>query len=204
MRTDKAQRGPIEAFFAGLWDLGIAPGHAVRSIAQCVQASREDVTVATALIEARPLAGDAQAHPRLHAAMRTPDLWPPAAFYTAKRAEWNARHARYHDTAYNLEPNLKEGPGGLRDLHTLGWMAQRLYGVPRLGELLALGALGADEYDILDTRRRVLSRLRFGLHLVAERREERLLFDYQKQLAARMGFRDEHRDNLAVEQLMHT
>jgi [protein-PII] uridylyltransferase len=198
----EAQRAPIEAFFAGLWDLGIAPGHAVRSIAQCIQAAREDVTVATALIEARPLAGEADAFPRLHAAVRTPDLWPPAEFYAAKRAEWNARHARYHDTAYNLEPNLKEGPGGLRDLHTLSWMAQRLYGVSRLGELLTLGALGADEYDILDTRRRVLSRLRFGLHLVAERREERLLFDYQKQLAARMGFRDEHRDNLAVEQLM--
>jgi [protein-PII] uridylyltransferase len=134
--------------------------------------------------------------------MQTPGLWPPAEFYAAKRAEWAARHARYNDTAYNLEPNLKEGPGGLRDLHTLAWMAQRMYGVSRLEELLTLGALGNDEYDILDTRRRTLSRLRFGLHLVADRREERLLFDYQKSLAARLGFTDEHRENLAVEQLM--
>jgi [protein-PII] uridylyltransferase len=200
--VQEAQRAGIEAFFAGLWSLGIAPGHAVRSIAQCREAAREDVTVATALLEIRPLAGDPQAHGRLREAMATPGLWPPAAFYGAKRAEWNARHARYHDTAYNLEPNLKEGPGGLRDLHTLGWMAQRLYGVARLNELQALGALGADEFDILDTRRRSLSRLRFGLHLVAERREERLLFDYQKQLAARLGLTDEHRENLAVEQLM--
>jgi [protein-PII] uridylyltransferase len=200
--VQEAQRVAIEAYFAGLWDLGIAPGHAVRSIAQCIEAARDDVTVATALLEARPLTGDLTLYPQLRAAMQTPGLWPPAEFYAAKRAEWSARHARYHDTAYNLEPNLKEGPGGLRDLHTLGWMAQRLYGVTRLEELLTLGALGQDEYDILDTRRRTLSRLRFGLHLVAERREERLLFDYQKALAARLGFRDEHRENLAVEQLM--
>jgi [protein-PII] uridylyltransferase len=197
-----AHRGAIEAYFAALWDLGLAPGHAVRSIGQCLEAARDDVTIATSLLEARPLAGDADAIARLRAAMQTPGLWPPAEFYAAKRAEWVARHARYHDTAYNLEPNLKEGPGGLRDLHTLAWLAQRLYGVQKLAELLAVGALGADEYDILDTRRRTLSRLRYGLHLVAERREERLLFDYQKQLAARLGFRDEHRDNLAVEQLM--
>jgi [protein-PII] uridylyltransferase len=197
-----ARQTEIEAFFAGLWNLGIAPGHAVRSLAQCIEAARDDVTVATALLEIRPLAGEPQGCLQLRDAMRTPELWPPAAFFAAKRAEWNARHARYHDTAYNLEPNLKEGPGGLRDLHTLAWMAQRLFGVARLAELLPLGALGADEFDILDTRRRSLSRLRFGLHLVAERREERLLFDYQKQLAARLGLRDEHRDNLAVEQLM--
>jgi [protein-PII] uridylyltransferase len=197
-----AQRAAIEAFFAGLWDLGIAPGHAVRSIAQCVEAARDDVTVATALLEARALAGDPAACSRVQAAMQTPGLWPPPQFFAAKRAEWIARHARYHDTAYNLEPNLKEGPGGLRDLHTLGWLAQRLYGVRDLGELLTLGALGPDEHDILDTRRRTLSRLRFGLHLVADRREERLLFDYQKQLATRLGLRDEHRENLAVEQLM--
>jgi [protein-PII] uridylyltransferase len=197
-----AHRAAIEAYFAGLWDLGIAPGHAVRSIPQCIEAARADVTVATSMLEARPLAGEPQAYARLRAAMQTPGLWRPAEFYAAKRAEWIARHARYHDTAYNLEPNLKEGPGGLRDLHTLSWMAQRIYGVQKLSELLPLGALGADEYDILDTRRRTLSRLRFGLHLVAERREERLLFDYQKQLATRLGFHDEHRDNLAVEQLM--
>ena len=200
--VQQSQRAAIEAFFAGLWNLGIAPGHAVRSIAQCVDAAREDVTVATSLLEIRPLAGEPSAFAQLREAMQTPGLWVPADFFAAKRAEWNSRHARYHDTAYNLEPNLKEGPGGLRDLHTMAWLAQRLYGVARLSELMPLGALGADEFDILDTRRRALSRLRFGLHLVAERREERLLFDYQKQLAARLGLRDEHRDNLAVEQLM--
>jgi [protein-PII] uridylyltransferase len=200
--VQQERRAAIEGFFAGLWDLGIAPGHAVRSLAQCIEAARADVTVATSMIEARPLAGDPGACGRLRLAMQTPGLWPPAEFFAAKRAEWVARHARYHDTAYNLEPNLKEGPGGLRDLHTLGWVAQRLYGVTHLNELLTLGALGPDEHDILDTRRRTLSRLRFGLHLVADRREERLLFDYQKQLAARLGFLDEHRENLAVEQLM--
>ncbi|MCX7563422.1 [protein-PII] uridylyltransferase [Xanthomonadaceae bacterium XH05] len=195
-------RAGIERWFALLWDIGLTPGHAVRSVTQCVEAAREDVTVATAILEARPLVGDNAALSRLLVAMRGPDLWPPAEFLAAKRAEWRARHARYNDTAYNLEPNLKDGPGGLRDIHTLGWLARRIFGVQGLGDLVALGALGTDEFDAIDTRRRALSRLRFGLHLVAGRREERLLFDYQKALAERLKLHDEHRDNLAVEQLM--
>ena len=195
-------RSGIERWLALLWDIGLEPGHAVRSVAQCVQAAQEDVTVATAILEARPLVGDNAALSRLLVAMRGPGFWPPAEFLAAKRAEWRARHARYNDTAYNLEPNLKDGPGGLRDIQTLGWLARRIFGVQGLGDLVALGALGTDEFDAIDTRRRALSRLRFGLHLVAGRREERLLFDYQKALAQRLKLHDEHRDNLAVEQLM--
>jgi len=192
----------IEKFFALLWDIGLSPGYAVRSVAQCVEAMRGDVTIATAILEARPLAGDAQLQAALMDVSRAPDMWPPQEFLAAKRAEWKARHARYNDTAYNLEPNLKDGPGGLRDLHTLGWLAKRLFRVPGMRSLVALGAIGTEEFDILDARRKALSKLRFGLHLVAGRREERLLFDYQKALAARLGLTDEHRDNLAVEQLM--
>ncbi|HET9047974.1 MAG TPA: [protein-PII] uridylyltransferase [Chiayiivirga sp.] len=197
-----AARAAIEAWSASLWDLGLAPGLAVRSVAQCVAVASADVTVATALLEARPLAGDNSALASLIVAMRGPAFWPPEAYLSAKREEWRARHARFHDTAYNLEPNLRDGPGGLRDIQTLGWLAKRLFGVQGLGELVSLGALGPDEFSVLDTHRRSLSRLRHGLHLVAGRREDRLLFDHQKPLAARLGLRDEHRDNLAVEQLM--
>ncbi len=195
-------RHAIEAFFALLWDIGLAPGTAVRSVEQCREAMQADVTIATAILEARPLAGNAQTQAAFLEVARSPDLWPPQAFLAAKRAEWRARHARYNDTAYNLEPNLKDGPGGLRDLQTLGWLAKRLFRVPDLRSLVSLGTLGPDEYDNFDARRKALSRLRYGLHLVAGRREERLLFDYQKALAARLGLTDEHRDNLAVEQLM--
>ncbi len=195
-------RAEIESWSALLWDLGLAPGLAVRSVAQCVEVAHTDATVATAILEARPLIGDSAALTRLLVAMRGPDIWPPLDYLAAKREEWRARHARFGDTAHNLEPNLRDGPGGLRDIQTLGWLAKRIFGVQELGDLVALGALGPDEFSVLDTHRRSLSRLRYGLHLVAGRREDRLLFDHQKPLAARLGLRDEHRDNLAVEQLM--
>ena len=200
--SQRDQRETIERWFALLWDIGLVPGHAVRSVAQCVEAARADVTVATSLLEARPLVGDSAALTRLLVALRTPDLWPAEAFLEAKRNEWRSRHARFNDTAYNLEPNIKDGPGGLRDIHALGWLAKRLFGVRGLEDLVALGVLGADEFRVLDTHRRALSRLRYGLHLVAGRREERLRFDYQKPLAERLGLHDEHSENLAVEQLM--
>ncbi len=197
-----AAQAALQAFFAGLWDVGLEPGHAVRSIGQCVEAARADITVATALLDLRPLlAGDAVLA-ELQSASRAPGLWPPVEFFAGKREEMRARHARYNDTAYNLEPNIKEGPGGLRDLHTLAWMAQRLFGVDDLAGLRPLDVLGEGEEDALRREYAALSRLRFGLHLVAGRREERLLFEYQTVLARRFGLVDEHRENLAVEQLM--
>ena len=200
--VQQAQRGNIERFFALLWDAGLSPGHAVRSLAQCVDSASEDVTVATSLLEARLLSGAPGAAQALRAALSPSALWPPAAYFSAKRSEQEHRHARYNDTAYNLEPNIKEGPGGLRDLHTLLWMVKRIYDAGTLAELRALGALGADELETLERERKALSRLRYGLHLVAGRREERLLFEYQTQLARRFGLEDRHRENLAVEQLM--
>lgn len=192
----------LARFFALLWDAGLSAGHAVRSLDQCVQAAREDLTVVTALSEWRLLAGQAEAAQRLARALSANTLWPPEQYFAHKRDEQRQRHARFNDTAYNLEPNIKDGPGGLRDIHTLVWMARRVHGVAGLAELVPLGALGEDEFASLERERQALSRLRFGLHLVAGRREERLLFDLQKALAARLGLRDERADNLAVEQLM--
>ncbi len=199
--AQEMQAEPLSAFFGLLWDAGLVAGHAVRSPAQCFDAAA-DVTVMTALLEIRLLAGDPGVLQALREAIAPTRLWTPRDFFLAKREEQRQRHARFHDTAYNLEPNLKEGPGGLRDLHTLAWMAKRVYGVPDLAALLPLGQLGEDEHVALERERRALSRLRYGLHLVAGRREERLVFDHQKALAARLGLRDERRDNLAVEQMM--
>ena len=191
----------LSRFFALLWDAGLAAGHATRSIDECRQVARDDITVLTALTELRPLAGPADLE-RLRDALSPTHIWSAKEYFEAKRAEQRTRHARFNDTADNLEPNLKEGPGGLRDLHTVTWMGMRLYGVPGLRALVPLGLLGENECASLEREWRVLARLRFGLHLISKRREERLLFDHQKTLAALMGLRDEGSDNLAVEQMM--
>ena len=196
-----AHADALARFFRLLWDAGLPTGHAVRSAAECARAASEDITVLTALLEARMLAADLDAASQLAAAVAPELLWPPREYYAAKREEQRARHARFGDTADNLEPNLKEGPGGLRDVQTLRWMALRIIGTWDPDSLMAIGQLGADEFATLERERRALSRLRFGLHLVAGKREERLRFDYQKLLAARLGHID-NADNLAVEQMM--
>jgi len=193
----------VARFVALLWDAGLPIGHAMRSPVQTTAASRADITVLTAMLEARPIAASAEAVARLHDAIEESKAWPPAEFFRAKRDELRARHARFGDTADNLEPNLKEGPGGLRDLQTLRWMALRVLGTGDFASLIALGQLGGDEQATLERQHDVLARLRFGLHLVAGRREERLRFDHQKALAARLGLVDAP-GALAVEQMMQT
>jgi len=191
----------LAAFFAALWDAGLPVGHAVRSAAQCSGAAAEDITVLTAMLEARALVANEADIERLRDAVSPRRVGSAQRYFAEKRAELATRHARFGDTSDNLEPNLKEGPGGLRDLQTLHWMAMRVLGTTDLEALIALGQLGVDEFATLDRERRALSRLRFGLHLVAGKREERLRFDHQKALAARLGHMDDA-DNLAVEQMM--
>ncbi len=196
-----ARREALSRFFALLWDAGLPVGHAVRTLDECVRVADEDLTVMTALLEARPLVASPRDAAELAAAVSVDKVWPARDFFHAKREEFRQRHARFGDTADNLEPNIKEGPGGLRDIHTLRWMARRMFGTRDIESLIPLGHLGVDEYAALEREWRVLSRLRYGLHLVAGKREERLRFDYQKMLAARLQHVDDV-DNLAVEQMM--
>ncbi|MBX3710952.1 MAG: [protein-PII] uridylyltransferase [Lysobacter sp.] len=188
----------LSRFLAQLWDAGLQASQAVRSVEQCIEAAA-DQTVLTALMESRALV--AGATDALRGAISPERIWSARDYFNAKREEQARRHARYGDTSDNLEPNLKDGPGGLRDIQTLRWMAQRMLGSGNLESMLAFGQIGAVEFDTLERERKALSRLRFGLHLVAGRREERLRFDYQKLLAARLGHTDDA-DNLAVEQMM--
>lgn len=191
----------LARFFALLWDAGLPVGHAVRSTDECTHAAADDITVLTALLEARPLLADLTVASALSEAISPRRIWPPREYCAAKREEQRARHARFGDTSDNLEPNLKEGPGGLRDVQTLRWIALRILGTWDPESLMALGQLGVQEFATLERERRNLACLRFGLHLVAGRREERLRFDYQKLLAARLGLSDTP-DSLAVEQMM--
>ncbi len=191
---------PLARLFALLWDAGLPASHAVRSPGQCTEAAA-DQSVFTALMEARPLCADDAAQKALQLAISPARVWPAREFFLAKREELQGRHQRFGDTADNLEPDLKDGPGGLRDLNTLGWMALRAFGVRDLEALVGLGHLGLDEAAALGRERRQLATLRFGLHLVAGRPEERLRFDYQKALAQRLGFED-CGESLAVEKMM--
>ena len=195
-----ARHEALACFFALLWDIGLQASHAVRSAEQCTQAAA-DPTVLTALLEARPLVADIADRGALEASIAPDKVWPARDYFLAKAEEQRQRHARFGDTSDNLEPNLKDGPGGLRDLHTLGWMALRSFGVRDLDALVGLGHVGADEAAALEREQQALGRLRFGLHLVAGRHEERLRFDYQKALAAHLGYADDAR-NLGVEQMM--
>ena len=191
----------LSRLFALLWDAGLPVGHAVRTLAECTQAAADDLTVMTSLIEARPLVASPAMAARLAEAVSIEKAWPARGFFHAKREELRQRHARFGDTADNLEPNVKEGPGGLRDIHTLRWMARRVFGTRDIESLIPLGHLGVDEYAALEREWRVLSRLRYGLHLVANKREERLRFDHQKTLAARLQHLPDA-DNAAVERMM--
>jgi [protein-PII] uridylyltransferase len=188
-------------FFSLLWDAGLKLGHAVRSPVQCVEASQEDVATCTALLEMRCLAGDEKKFQQLKLMIQAPDVYESSAYFAGKRNEQTQRHRKFNNTADNLEPNLKEGPGGLRDFHTLSWLAKKLYGVKSLAGLTPLGLLGEAEWDALLRDWRIVARLRFGLHLLSKRAEERLLFDYQKSLAELFGLKDTP-ENLAVEQMM--
>jgi [protein-PII] uridylyltransferase len=199
---EPARLRALEQFFATLWDVGLKVGHAVREPAQCRALAAQDLSVFTSLLDARRLAGDPAFEACLHSITHDPALWPPAEYLAARLAERDARHARYDDTAYNLEPNLKDGPGGLRTLDALRWIGRRLAHAGELPEMVVEGLLDPAEQAVLEQSEATLRRYRYALHLEAGRPEERLLFDYQRALAARLGFEDEHEKNLGVEQFM--
>jgi [protein-PII] uridylyltransferase len=201
-RGDAARIGAFaEPFLRFLWDLGLEIGHSVRNLSDCVREAKKDVTVATNLMETRLLAGDAPLFRKLRKATGASKIWPTKKFFQAKRDEQRARHARFDDTAYNLEPNIKEGPGGLRDIQTIAWVTQRHFGTQQLHELVEHDFLSEHEYRALVRGRDFLWQVRFGLHQLAGRKEERLLFDHQRALAKLFGYRDE-KGVLAVEQFM--
>jgi [protein-PII] uridylyltransferase len=201
-QPDTSRLRALEQCFATLWDIGLKVGHAVRDPAQCQTLAAAEASVFTSLLDARRLAGDPTLDAHLRAIIDAPGMWPPHAYLLARLAERDARHARYDDTAYNLEPNLKDGPGGLRTLDSLRWLGKRLAHANDFPDMVTEGLLDPAECDTLLQAEATLRRYRFALHLEAGRPEERLLFDYQRAIAARLGFEDEHEKNLGVEQFM--
>jgi [protein-PII] uridylyltransferase len=191
----------LERFLTFLWDIGLEVGHSVRTIDDCQREALSDVSVITTLIEARLLAGPESLFTAMRRALGPDRLWSPDAFFEAKLKEQRDRHHRYHDTAYNLEPNVKQSPGGLRDIQTVGWVAKRHFGAETLDELVSHGFLTQRELVQLKAAQAYLWKLRFGLHVLTGRREDRLLFDHQIRLARQFGYEDAS-FTLAVEQFM--
>jgi [protein-PII] uridylyltransferase len=201
-KSDSADWQPdIERFLTFLWDIGLEVGHSVRSIDDCQRESLADISVATTLFEARLLAGPEPLFAGMRRALAPDRLWTSQDFFAAKVKEQTERHHRYFDTAYNLEPNVKSSPGGLRDIQTIGWVAKRHFGTDTLDELVAHGFLTREELRKLQAAQSFLWKVRFGLHMLTGRREDRLLFDYQIKLAKLFGYEDAS-FTLAVEQLM--
>jgi [protein-PII] uridylyltransferase len=184
-----------------LWDIGVELGHSVRTIGECVDEARKDVTVMTNLLEARLIVGRESLFEQARQAIGPNHIWPSEAFFAAKCKEQLARWKKYGDTAYNLEPNIKENPGGLRDIQMIGWVTKRHFGADSLHELVEHGFLTEPEYLALIEGQALLWRIRFALHRLTGRREDRLLFDYQRTLADAFGYTDQA-ENLAVEQFM--
>ncbi|MBN7797539.1 [protein-PII] uridylyltransferase [Parahaliea mediterranea] len=196
----EACQGLVEAFLTLLWDIGLAVGHSVRTVKDCRVNAARDITVLTNLMEARVLRGSEPLMQAVREATSPAQMWPSAEFFRAKLDEQQARHNKYADTEYNLEPNVKGSPGGLRDLQVIGWIAERHFGVKTLDELSTGNFLTPDERRILDRGREFMWRVRYALHMVTGREEDRLLFDHQRALAELWGFEDG--DKLAVEQFM--
>ncbi|MFA5520333.1 MAG: [protein-PII] uridylyltransferase [Castellaniella sp.] len=176
----------IQDFVAALWDLGLHAAHSVRTLEQCLHMAREDVTVQTAVLEARRLAGNAELMRTLEERLRA-EL-DPARFFLAKRAEMQRRHAHFQDTPYALEPNCKESPGALRDLHLLQWVSRAAGYGDRWTAIMRSGLITVAQLRALRRAQAAFRRLRVELHLLTGRAEDRLRFDLQPALAAIYGF----------------
>ncbi len=179
----------IEFILYMLWDMGLKVGHATRSLAECVRLSKQDITIRTAILEARYLWGDAGLYEDLRKR-----FWADVAhgtgqdFVEAKLAERDERHLRQGESRYLVEPNIKEGKGGLRDLQTLYWIGKYLYHVDDAADLVKHNVFTHDEYKTFQKAEAFLWDVRCNLHYAAGRAEERLSFDAQPEMARRMGF----------------
>ncbi|MFV2003695.1 MAG: [protein-PII] uridylyltransferase [Gammaproteobacteria bacterium] len=187
-----------------LWDVRLEIGHSVRTIEECIDESTKDITVATNIMESRLLAGSEPLFDEMKEKTSAEHIWDSKSFFQAKLEEQIRRNGKYNDTAYNLEPNIKESHGGLRDIQMIGWVAKRHFNANSLRDLVTEGFLLESELKTLLEGQDLLWRIRCSLHFLAGRREDRLLFDYQRDLALEFGFSDdkENSNNEAIEQFM--
>ncbi|MEW9797643.1 [protein-PII] uridylyltransferase [Alteromonas sp. CYL-A6] len=190
----------ISRFITLLWDIKLDIGQSVRTIKETVKLAKDDITIATNLVESRLLSGSDAVFEQLWDEVNGRQTWSSKAFFQAKYDEQQTRHAKFHGTAYNLEPNIKENPGCLRDIQTIGWVAKKHFKEYDGWNLVGHGYFTEQEHSELITCRMHLWKMRCALHLVAGRSENRLLFDYQPDVAQKMGYGNEGK--ASVEKMM--
>ncbi|GGK66173.1 [protein-PII] uridylyltransferase [Amphritea balenae] len=198
---DSAVQESISSFLTLLWDINLDIGSSVRTLDECYNEAMNDITIATNLIESRPLVGNEDLHIQMYLRVTSEGAWTDKEFYLAKVQEQAGRHDKTNDTEYNLEPNLKTSPGGLRDLQTIGWVAKRHFGATYIRDLVDHGFVTELELETLNKGELYMWTVRYGLHMLCNRREDRLLFDHQRTLADFFGYKDQD-GALAVEQFM--
>ncbi|MDQ7090183.1 MAG: [protein-PII] uridylyltransferase [Methylococcales bacterium] len=191
----------LSTFNTFLWDIGLKLGLSVRTLKECRKVAIEDQTVMTSLLEMRLIAGHQRLYDKLKYYRVYNELMPSDTFFAAKIEEQHQRYFKANQTAFNLEPDTKEGPGGLRDLQVIGWVFKYQYKSETLRELIKHGFIPESEYQELIEARNIIWRIRYALHLLTGRSENRLLFDYQRALAMQFGFTTDYK-NQNIEEFM--
>jgi [protein-PII] uridylyltransferase len=191
-----------EALLYCLWDMGLKVGHATRSVSECIRQAKADMTIRTAMLESRYLLGDKKLYDELTTRFDKEVVQSTAPeFVAAKLAEREERHRRAGQSRYLVEPNVKDGKGGLRDLHTLFWIAKYVYRVREPEELIKRGVFDREEYKVFRRCEDFLWSVRCNMHFLTGRAEERLSFDIQRDIAVRLGY-TEHPGQRDVERFM--
>lgn len=192
----------LQTLVTFLWDIGLEIGSSVRGLSECIDIAKGDITVATNILESRRIAGSDALRDKLQTLSGPEHIWSLPDFFKAKWDEQAKRHKKHNNTECNLEPNIKNAPGGLRDLQMINWIAKRYFGVKTIRQLEGLDFFTEQEFGVLRASEEFLWRVRFGVHEICGRGEDRLTFEYQRELSKRFGYEDtEH--GLAVEQFMH-
>ncbi|MET0105566.1 MAG: [protein-PII] uridylyltransferase [Sedimenticola sp.] len=192
---------PLSELLTFFWDIGLEIGHSVRTLDESIDEAERDITVATNLMESRLLSGPIRLFNQLRDSTGPDKIWPSERFFQAKWEEQKQRHLKFDGTVSNLEPNIKESPGGLRDIQMIGWVVKRHFRAETLDELVAHEFLTEAEFQDLMEGQELLWRIRFALHLLTGRHEDRILFDYQRTLAEQFGYSDDE-NGLCVEKFM--
>ena len=191
----------IETFIQRLWDDGFHVGHSVSTISKSIELATSDIQVISNLMDMRLILGNMPLYDEMRYAISPHLMWPSNVFFKEKWKEQLKRYKKFNETAYNLEPNIKNGPGGLRDLQMILWIAKRHYGDNNFASCLASGLITLEEYHTLTNCQQFLWRVRFALHIVAQRPEDRILFNYQKKLTKILGYMNPN-VNTAIENFM--
>lgn len=190
----------IESFISYLWDLKLDLGNSVRTIEEAIDASNKDISIKTSLLENHFICGSYKVYEKLYEEIDRLNLWDIRSYLKGKIKEQVERHHRYKDTAYTLEPDIKNNPGGLRDIHVMQWIANFHFKAKTLDDMLNLNILHKDEFEELLTCRNFLFLIRYALHLITKKHDDRFTLDYQKSVAELLGYGSE--GNRPVEKLM--